>query len=325
MIAAGSVMANGGPAALDGEAKRFRIGIDLGGTKCAGVILGHDGTEIGSSRRPTPRGDYDGTIATIVETVRELSAKASGDCSVGIGMPGIVDPRTKRVKNSNATWIQGRDITHDLQTALGQPVRIANDGNCFTIAEARDGAARGAAVVFGATLGTGCGGGVVIGGRVLSGLNGIAGEWGHSPMPWPARDEGSVRDCFCGASDCVERYLSGGGLARTYTLISGTEIDDRDLPALLEAGDTDAERAMNRYEDQLAQALAAIVNVLDPDIIVLGGGVSNNQRIYRNVPDLIGKYVFCDSIDTPVVKAVHGDAAGVRGAAFLWSDSNVAS
>ncbi|MCG8510575.1 MAG: ROK family protein, partial [Rhodospirillales bacterium] len=301
------------------------IGIDLGGTKCAGVILGHDGTEIGSSRRPTPRGDYNGTIATIAETVRELSAGIPGPVSVGVGMPGIVDPRTKRVKNCNATWIQGRDFTHDLQTALGQPVRIANDGNCFTIAEARDGAARGAAVVFGATLGTGCGGGVVVNGRLLTGLNGIAGEWGHSPMPWKARDESQPRDCFCGASDCVERYLSGGGLAGTYAGISGRKIDGRDLPALLESADTDANAAMGRYEDQLAQALAAIVNVLDPDVIVLGGGVSNIERLYRNVPGLLGNYVFSDRVDTPVKKAVHGDAAGVRGAAFLWGDSNVAS
>jgi fructokinase len=308
----------------DGE-QAFRIGIDLGGTKCAGVILDREGTEIASSRLPTPRGDYDGTLATIAEMVDQLSNVVAGETTVGVGMPGIVDPNSRRVKNCNATWIQGRDFTTDLQQALGRPVRIANDANCFTIAEALDGAARSARVVFGATLGTGCGGGIVIDGHLLAGLNGIAGEWGHSAMPWRNRGDKPVRDCFCGAVDCVERYLSGGGLARTYAEISGREIEASDLPALLESGDKEAEQAIGRYEDHLAQALAAVVNVIDPDVIVLGGGVSNVGRIYGNVQELVGKYAFSDQIVTPVVQAVHGDAAGVRGAAFLWEGMNTGS
>jgi len=298
----------------------YRIGVDLGGTKCAGALLGPGGHEVRRTRVKTPRGDYDGTIQAIVDLISQLSDEAPTQPTVGVDMPGIIDPRTRTVKNSNATWIQGRAFQQDLEDSLGRPVRVANDGNCFTIAEARDGAAAGAGVVFGATLGTGCGGGVVVNGVGLTGFNGIAGEWGHSPLPWADKTVRQGRPCFCGRKDCLEQYLSGGGLARTYGDLSGRRIKAKEIPGLLADRDPDALRAMAIYEDRLARALAAVVNILDPDVIVLGGGVSNIECLYEDVPGLIGKYAFSDRIETPDVKAVHGDAGGVRGPAWLWGE-----
>ena len=308
---------------MNPAAETYRIGIDLGGTKCAGALLGPDGREIRRTRIKTPRGDYDGTIRAVVDLISLLSEDAPTHATVGVDMPGIIDPRTRTVKNSNATWLQGHPFQEDLERALGWPVRVANDGNCFTIAEARDGAAAGAGVVFGATLGTGCGGGVVVNGVGLTGSNGIAGEWGHSPLPWADKSVRQGRPCFCGQKDCLEQYLSGGGLARTYGELSGRKIKAKEIPALLAGKDSDAVRAIKIYEDRLARALAAVVNILDPDVIVLGGGVSNIERLYDNVPALVGKYAFSDRIETPIVKAVHGDAGGVRGAAWLWGESEV--
>ncbi len=299
-----------------------RIGIDLGGTKCAGALFNGQGREIGVARVPTPREDYDGTVRIIADVVGNLEARLPHPATVGVGMPGTIDPRTRRVKNCNATWIQGRDFQRDLEQALARPVRVANDGHCFTVAEARDGAARGASVVFGATLGTGCGGGIVVNGTVLTGNNGISGEWGHFPLPWADESERTARACFCGKMDCIERYLSGGALAFDYREASGKVIDARDIPELLDGDDPIAERVVARYEDRLARALALVVDLLDPDIIVLGGGVSNMARLYENVPPLMAKYVFADRMDTPVVKAVHGDASGVRGAAWLWTEEH---
>ncbi|MBL6927661.1 MAG: ROK family protein [Rhodospirillales bacterium] len=303
---------------MNPAAEPYRIGVDLGGTKCAGALLDPGGREVRRTRVKTPRGDYDGTIRAVVDLIAELAQDAPAQPTVGVDMPGIIDPRTQTVKNSNATWIQGHAFQEDLEKVLGQPVRVANDGNCFTIAEARDGAAAGAAVVFGATLGTGCGGGVVVNGAVLTGNNGIAGEWGHSPLPWADKTVRKGRPCFCGQKDCLEQYLSGGGLARTYRDLSGRKIKAKEISALLAEKDANAVSAIGIYEDRLARALAAVVNILDPDVIVLGGGVSNVERLYDNVPRLIGTYAFSDRIETPVVKAKHGDAGGVRGAAWLW-------
>ncbi|MBC8159520.1 MAG: ROK family protein, partial [Alphaproteobacteria bacterium] len=236
---------------MNPAAQTYRIGIDLGGTKCAGALLDPTGHEVLRTRVKTPRGDYDGTIRAVVDLIAQLAHEAPDQPTVGVDMPGIIDPGTHTVKNSNATWIQDHAFQEDLEEALGHRVRVANDGNCFTIAEARDGAAAGAAVVFGATLGTGCGGGVVVNGVGLTGCNGIAGEWGHSPLPWADKSVRRGRPCFCGQKDCLEQYLSGGGLARTYRDLSGRKIKGKEIPALLAENDAEAVRAIEIYEDRL--------------------------------------------------------------------------
>jgi len=310
------------PASASGTSG-FRIGLDLGGTKCAGALFDRDCNEIVRQRVPTPRGDYPGTlqaIAGLVASLQEHAPQPAG--TVGMGMPGIIDPQTGLVKNCNATWIQGKPFDADLEAVLGLPVRVANDGNCFAIAEALYGAAKGAKVVFGATLGTSCGGGVVVDGKLVVGRHGIGGEWGHSPMPGGNPDDHQGLQCFCGKMDCIERYLSGYALEREYEELSGRAVQARDLPDLLAAGDAVAEQVMTRYEDRLGRALAAIANIIDPDAIVLGGGVSNIERLYTNVLPVMARHVFFDSLSTPIVKARHGDAGGVLGAALLWQEQD---
>lgn len=303
------------------EAREIRIGIDLGGTKCAGAIFDRESREMQRLRIPTPRGDYAETLQAIAGLITVLQKGAPEQASVvGVGMPGIIDPQTGLVKNCNATWIQGKAFHDDLEAILGLPVRVANDGNCFAIAEALFGAGRGARVVFGATLGTGVGGGVVIDGKLLFGRHGIGGEWGHSPLSRTNAEGRRGRKCFCGQVDCIEQYLSGGALARDYEETSRRVVQAREIPALLAAGDAAAEEVMARYEDRLGRALSAVVCLLDPDVIVLGGGVSNIERLYVNVPPLVVKYTFSDPTTTPVVKARHGDSGGVLGAALLWEE-----
>ncbi|MDW8467661.1 MAG: ROK family protein [Burkholderiales bacterium] len=270
-----------------------RIGIDLGGTKIEAVSLDPQGRELFRKRIPTPRGDYEATIAAIAGLVRE-----AGEGSVGVGIPGALSRMTGRVKNANSTWLIGRALKEDLERALGREVRIANDANCFALSEAVDGAGRGARVVFGVILGTGVGGGIVVEGRVLTGPNAIAGEWGHNPLPLPQEADLPLRECYCGRLGCIETYLCG--------------------PALAQEGGAASEPAMARYEERLARALAGVINLLDPDVIVLGGGLSNIARLYENVPRLWGRYVFSDRVDTRLCPPVHGDASGVRGAAWLW-------
>lgn len=297
----------------------MRIGVDLGGTKIEAVALGDDGRELARRRVATPRHDYDATIAAIVALVEAIEAEAGGRGSVGVGMPGALSPATGVVKNANSTWLNGRAIDRDLERALGRKVRCANDANCFALSEATDGAAKGARVVFGVILGTGTGGGVVIDGRALTGRNAIAGEWGHTPLPWPGDHERPGPPCYCGKAGCVETFLSGPGLARDYRMSGGDGADAALVAERAAHGEPAADAALARYEDRLARALSVVLNVLDPDAVVLGGGMSRVARLYENVPRLWQAWAFSDRISTPLLPPRHGDASGVRGAAWLWA------
>ena len=279
----------------------LRIGIDLGGTKIEGIAIDPAGRERLRRRVPTPAGDYEATVAAIAALVAGIEADAGARGTVGVGIPGALSRASGLVKNANSTCLIGRPLQQDLERALGREVRLANDANCFALSEAVDGAGRGARVVFGVILGTGVGGGIVADGRVLEGPNAIAGEWGHNPLPLPGADDLPLRPCYCGRSGCIETYLCG--------------------PALEREGGPASEAAMARYEARLARALSGVINLLDPDVIVLGGGVSNVARLYHNVPDLWRAHVFSDRVDTRLAPPVHGDSGGVRGAAWLWPPS----
>lgn len=301
--------------------EHLRLGLDLGGTKIELIALDRAQRTLLRRRVPTPREDYQATVETLADLVwtaeRELGARGT----VGIGTPGAVSPATGRMKNCNSTWLNDRPLKEDLEHLLGREVRLANDANCFALSEAVDGAAAGAAVVFGVILGTGCGGGLVIDGRVLTGANAIAGEWGHNPLPWPRDDERPGPACYCGQHGCIETWLSGPGLRRELRAATGLDLTAAEIAARAEAGDPDCDAALARYEDRLARGLAHVINLLDPDVIVLGGGVSNIARLYENVPRLWGRYVFSDRVDTRLLPPLHGDSSGVRGAAWLWSPS----
>lgn len=295
----------------------MRIGIDLGGTKIEAIAL--DGANVLARRRvPAPRGDYDATIRALCELVAAIQKETGRQGTIGVGIPGAMSAQTGLVKNANSVWLIGKPFDRDLERALGQPVRVTNDANCFALSEATDGAAKSAHAVFGVILGTGTGGGIVIAGEVLEGRHRIAGEWGHNPLPWPGDDERPGHPCYCGQTGCIETFLSGPGLSRTYAQLTTQRIEASEIAARADAGEAAAGSALEMYERRLARALASIINVLDPDVIVLGGGLSNIERLYRNIPALWGPYVFSDHADTPLVRAVHGDASGVRGAAWLW-------
>jgi len=296
----------------------MRVGIDLGGTKIEGIVLDADGSELIRERVPTPGGDYRGTLAAVHELVLRLVSRADGPCTVGIGLPGSVSRATGRVKNSNSTCLNGQPLYHDLEDLLGRPLRFANDADCLALSEATDGAAAGAAVVFAVIVGTGTGGGVVVNGRLLNGPNGIAGEWGHNPLPWPKRAELPGPACYCGLEGCIETWLSGPALARDHRQFCGEALDAVEISRRALAGDTRATASLGRYMDRMARALASVINILDPEVIVLGGGVSNMASLYEDVPRRWGRYVFSDRVDTKLVPAVHGDSSGVRGAACLW-------
>jgi fructokinase len=295
----------------------MRIGIDLGGTKIEAIAL--DGERVLARRRvPAPRGDYAATLRAIADLVRAIEAETGQRGTVGVGIPGAMSARTGLVKNANSVWIIGKPLDRDLERVIGQPVRVANDANCFALSEATDGAAKGAFSVFGVIVGTGTGAGIVIGGRVLEGRHRIAGEWGHNPLPWPEEDERPGPKCYCGHYGCIETFLSGPGLSRTHAGLTREAIDAADVAARARAGDPHACKALDIYEGRMARALASVINVIDPDVIVLGGGLSTVERLYQNVPARWGAHVFSDSADTPLVQAMHGDASGVRGAAWLW-------
>lgn len=296
----------------------LRIGVDLGGTKIEAIALDGAGKVLARRRIPTPAGDYEATVAAVADLVGKIEAELGRQGTVGIGTPGAISRATGLLKNSNSVCLNGRPLQHDLAAALGCPVRLANDADCFALSEATDGAAAGAGVVFGAIIGTGTGGGIVVNGRLLSGPNAIAGEWGHNPLPWPRPDEWPGRNCYCGKTGCIETFLSGPGFAQEYHATTGQLLTAREIVARAAAGSRRAEAALARYEDRLARALASVINVLDPEVIVLGGGMSNIASLYTNVPWLWGKYVFSDRVDTRLVKAKYGDSSGVRGAAWLW-------
>jgi len=310
----------------------MRIGIDLGGTKIEALALGNDGRELVRRRAPTPRGDYVKTLDAMAELVTTLEHEAGQRGTVGVGMPGTISPATGLVKNANSTWLNGRALADDLPRLLDRPVRFANDANCFALSETTDGAAAGASIVFGVIVGTGTGGGIVVNGRVLTGANAIAGEWGHNALPLPRDDERPGPACYCGCCGCIETYLSGPGLVRDYEaalvgVASSTprtgasptaSIDAIAISRRAAAGDALAAACLDRYADRMARALATVINVLDPDIVVLGGGLSNIDALYETVPARWSPYVFSDRVDTRLVRAKHGDSSGVRGAAWLW-------
>ena len=292
-----------------------RIGIDLGGTKIEIALLGPDGAELGRERVATPSG-YAETLSAIATLVRTAETRAGVTATVGIGIPGVISPATGRVKNSNSIALNGHTLDRDLSEALGRPVRVENDANCFALSEATDGAGAGRPVVFGVILGTGCGGGIVVHGQVIQGPNRVAGEWGHNPLPWPGPNELPGPACWCGKNGCLETWVAGPSLARDCD--GDGARDAHDIPARAAAGETKAREALTRHTDRLARGLAQIVNFLDPDVIVFGGGLSNMEHLYTDVPPLLKRYVFSDTIDTPLLKNVHGDSSGVRGAAWLW-------
>jgi fructokinase len=294
-----------------------RIGIDLGGTKIEAVALDGEGCERFRHRVATPRGDYGATVEAVASLVAQTEAVV-GRATVGVGMPGVVSPATGLVKNANSTWLNGRPLSEDLAARLERPVRLANDANCFALSEATDGAAAGLPVVFGVILGTGVGGGLVVSGRVVTGANAIAGEWGHNPLPWPQAGEWPGPPCYCGRSGCIETFLSGPGLTRDYIAHGGRDLTAAEIAASAERGDARAAAALDRYERRFARAIASIINVIDPHVIVVGGGLSNITRLYDRVPALWAQHVFSDRVDTRLVRAKHGDSSGVRGAAWLW-------
>jgi predicted NBD/HSP70 family sugar kinase len=298
----------------------IRLGIDLGGTKTEIVALDERRTELLRRREPTPANDYDATIALMVRLVRESEIEIGKRGSVGLGTPGALSPANQRLRNSNSVCLNGRPLKQDFERALGREIRMANDANCFALSEALDGAARQAPVTFGVILGTGVGGGIVVKGRVLEGVNAIAGEWGHNALPWPAPDELPGAPCYCGKAGCIETFLSGPGLVGDHARAAGEKLAPEEI--VLRAGDggSSANGTMARYEHRLARALASVINVLDPHTIVLGGGLSNIERLYANVPKLWSEWVFSDVIRTRLVRNFHGDSSGVRGAALLWEN-----
>lgn len=295
-----------------------RIGIDVGGTKIEGVALDRSGSAVSRRRVATPHGDYDGTVRAIVDLVLYLEHETGAQGSVGIGMPGIISPATGLVKNANSVCLNGCPLDRDIKTALGRPVRIENDANCFALSEASDGAAAGRGCVFGVILGTGTGGGMVVNGLILRGRNAVAGEWGHNPMPWPEPGEWPGERCYCGRTGCIETFLSGPGLARDYERKTGTLIDSVEVVSRAEAGEGEARACLDRYVNRLGRALATIINVVDPDAIVLGGGLSGIRRLYLDVPQQWSRYVFSDRVETELLPPKFGDSSGVRGAAWLW-------
>jgi len=294
----------------------MRIGVDLGGTKIEIVAIDEDGTERFRRRVATPRDDYDATLAAVVGLVGDAE-RIVGRSNVGIGTPGAISPATGLMKNANSTWLIGRPLGEDVSRLLGREVRIANDANCFALSEAVDGAASGASIVFGVIIGTGTGGAIVIDRRVVVGANAIGGEWGHNPMPWPEPAEWPGPACYCGRTGCIETFLSGPGMSRDHRDATGKDLDATEIAARAARGDAEAQATIERYAHRLARGLASIINVVDPDVIVLGGGLSNIACLYGRVPELWGRYVFSDRVATKLVRAKFGDASGVRGAAWL--------
>ncbi len=296
----------------------LRFGIDLGGSKIELIAFDPAGRACLRQRIPTPHNDYRATLDAIRDLVAKSERELGASASVGIGTPGSLSRATGRLRNSNSVCLNGQMIVQDLEALLGRPVRIANDANCFALSEATDGAAAGAEVVFCVILGTGVGAGIVVHGRPLEGHNGIAGEWGHNPLPWPQPGELPGPPCYCGKAGCIETFVSGPGLANDHRLFTGAALTADAIVAGAANSDAACRSTLARYEERLARALAHVINVLDPDVIVLGGGLSNLDRLYENVPRLWSQYVFSDRVDTRLARNAHGDSSGVRGAAWLW-------
>ena len=296
----------------------FRIGIDLGGTKITGLGLNAAGETVARHRIAAPRHDYDATVEAVAALVDKIEQTAGRSGSVGVGIPGSVSPATGRVQNANSTWLNGRRFDADLTARLGRPVRLANDANCFALSEAIDGAGAAAGSVFGVILGTGCGGGFVLDRKVLVGCRAIGGEWGHNPLPWPEPDELPGPDCWCGRSGCLETWISGPGLAADHARVTGDDFPAEDIARLAQRGDGAARASLDRHVSRAARGLASVVNILDPEVIVLGGGLSQMPHLYDELPQRIAAHVFADRTEIVVKPPVHGDDGGVRGAAWLW-------
>jgi fructokinase len=303
-----------------GEAdhRGLRLGVDLGGTKIAGIALQRDGRVAAEHRIGAPRHDYDATVAAVADMVRQLEATAGAPGTVGIGMPGSISPASGLVQNANSTWLNGRPFANDVEARLGRPVRLANDANCFALSEAVDGAGTDARSVFGVILGTGCGGGFVYGGQLVDGPRGIAGEWGHNPLPWMTAAEYPGPRCWCGRSGCMETWVSGPGLEADHERVTGVRLTTQEIAARAGSGDAEPRRTMERHASRLARGLAHVVNILDPEVIVLGGGLSQVAHLYAVLPGLVAPYVFADHAKVTIRPPRWGDASGVRGAAWLW-------
>ena len=296
----------------------LRLGIDLGGTKIEAIALDGSGRERLRRRRNTPRGSYQPIVAAIAGLVGEIDRELGARGSIGVGIPGAVSPRTGRIKNANTTELIGHALDQDLAALLDRPVRLANDADCFALSEAVDGGGRGARSVFGVILGTGVGGGLVFEGRLITGPNSIAGEWGHNPLPWPRDEERPGPQCYCGRHACIEAFLSGPGFARDHASRTGASLTAAEIAAAAAGGDAAALHSVEVYAERLARALATVINIFDPEAVVLGGGMSNLAAIYARVPELWKGWVFSDQIETKLCRPVHGDSSGVRGAAWLW-------
>ncbi|MBT8118941.1 MAG: ROK family protein [Gammaproteobacteria bacterium] len=297
----------------------IRIGIDLGGTKIEGIALSETGEELFRNRVATPQGDYRATLQTVSDLVTQLEKAVGEKGSIGVCTPGALSPASGLMRNSNSVCMNGKPVLSDLQQLLHRDIRIANDANCFALSEATDGAAIDAAVVFGVIVGTGTGAGVVIDNKVLLGPNAIAGEWGHNPLPWPQDSELPGAECYCGKHGCIETWLSGPGMVRDHELHNNVFLDAETIDNKARFGDEEADETLERYENRMARSLAHVINILDPDVIVLGGGMGNIKRLYKNVPMIWGDYIFSDVVNTKLVSPVHGDSSGVRGAAWLWN------
>jgi len=296
----------------------LRLGIDLGGTKIEAVVLDSQGRELLRRRVDTPQGDYAATLNVVVGMVLAVEDELDESVTVGIGTPGAISRASGLLKNSNSVCLNGKPLLQDLQFALKRPIRMANDADCFALSEATDGAAAGSSSVFGVIVGTGTGGGIVIDGKLLNGINAIAGEWGHNPLPWPRDDELQGPECYCGKRGCIETWISGPGLERAYLAATGTMLAARDIAQREAAGEAAAVNVLDDYVDRMARALASVINIVDPEIIVLGGGLGNISRLYRDVPETWDQYVFSDRVATRLVAPMYGDSSGVRGAAWLW-------
>jgi fructokinase len=297
---------------------RLRIGIDLGGTKIAGIAMAADGSVVTKDRVATPREDYEGSLEAIAALVARLGGACRTAASVGVGIPGSISPATGLAQNGNSVWLNGRPLGTDLERRLGRPVRLANDADCFTLSEAFDGAARDARTVFGVIIGTGCGGGIVVDNRLVTGPHNTGGEWGHMPLPWPREEETDGPDCWCGRRSCMETWVSGPALARDHARVTGKTLSPPQIVAAAGTGEPGAAATIARHGDRLARGLAVIVNLIDPDVIVLGGGLSNLSHLYQVLPGLMEPHIFADACRITIRPPVHGDASGVRGAARLW-------
>lgn len=296
--------------------QKMKIGVDLGGSKIEAILLDEAGAQVWRERVPTPQGDYAAILKATAGLIHAAEDKANASCSVGLGTPGSVSPATGLMRNSNTQCLNGKPLQKDLEALLERPLRIANDANCFALSEAVDGGGAGAKTVFGVILGTGVGGGIVIERRVLLGANAIAGEWGHNPLP--VEDVSAAPQCYCGRQGCVETWLSGPGLAADHRRGTGMALETPELVERAEGGDAACDATLQRYEQRLARALATVINIVDPDVVVLGGGLSNIDRLYRNVPKRWGAHIFSDTVRTRLARNRHGDSSGVRGAAWLW-------